>query len=290
MKIHCVTCGKPETKTRVIDSHYHCEECRKSVPEIQALNIDDASNLSQISFKNFKDWLTGTLQITLTEQFNRYAENLQSDIETIKTELAEVKRDLASEKSIVATQKKAIADLHKELNEVKQTNKDTTKYLINIDRNSRQHNAVLFGVSESDLSLKGKSSNDVVVAKTDSEKVQEILRVVQYKGEVKQFMRLGKKGDRPRPIKLMFDSPSKASSVIANSSKLKDLVDVKIYVKPDKTKKENDEFKRIGDKKRELLEKYPTAQGAQPRVILQKGVLTLDGVEVTRYQPIQTLF
>ena len=59
-------------------------------------------------------------------------------------------------------------------------------------------------------------------------------------------MRLGKKSDRPRPIKLMFDSHSKASSVIANSSKLKDLVDVKIYDKPDKTKKENDKFKATG--------------------------------------------
>ena len=172
---------------------------------------------------------------------------------------------------------------------MKQTTKDTTKYLINIDRNSRQHNAVLFGVSESELTLKCKSGNGVVVAKTDTEKVQEILRVVQYKGEIKHFVRLGKKGDRPHPIKLMFDSPSKANSVIANSSKLKDLVDVTIFLKSDKTKKEIKEFKRVGDKKHKLLEKYPTAQGAQPRVVLQKEVLTLDGVEVTRYQSIQTL-
>ena len=59
---------------------------------------------------------------------------------------------------------------------------------------------------------------------------------------------------------------------------------------PDKTKKENEEFKRVGDKKRQLLEQYPTEDEANPRVVLQKGVLTLDGVEVTRYQPIQTLF
>ena len=63
-----------------------------------------------------------------------------------------------------------------------------------------------------------------------------------------------------------------------------------IFIKPDKSKSENAEFKRVGDKKKELLKKYPNVEGQPARVVLKKGVLTLDGVEVTRYTPIQTLF
>ena len=89
---------------------------------------------------------------------------------------------------------------------------------------------------------------------------------------------------------LVFHSTSDANSAISNSGKLKSLINQKVFIKPDKSKSENAEFKRVGDKKKELLEKYPNVEGEHPRVILKKGVLTLDGVEVTRYTPIQTLF
>ena len=53
----------------------------------------------------------------------------------------------------------------------------------------------------------------MIVAKDDAQKVKGLLKIVQYNGEVKQIIRLGKPGDRPRPIKLIFDSPAKAQSV-----------------------------------------------------------------------------
>lgn len=291
VKKHCVLCGKPETKTRSIDAQFFCDECRKNVPRMQEFAVDDGANLSEISFGNFKTWLTGTLQLAFQEQLQSYMENLQSEIDVVKTELATVKKELHAEKSKVAEQLKTIGSLQTELTEVKQTTKDATKYLINVDRNSRQHNVVLFGVSEQEMQLRCTNSAQPVVAKEDSDKVKEILRIAEYEGEVKQHIRLGKKGegDRPRPIKVIFDSPTKAAAVISKSFKLKDIVNETIYIKPDKTKKENEEFKRVGDRKRELLEQYPT-EGGPPRVVLQKGVLTLDGVEVTRYQPVQTLF
>ena len=292
IKKHCVLCGKPETKSRNIDAQYICDECRKNVPSIQEFNIEDTSNLAEINFGTFKSWLTGTLQLAFQEQFKKYVENLQAENQAVKNDLATVKQDLKAEKNKVAEQKKTITDLQTEVNELRQTVKDTTKYLVNVDRNSRQHNAVIFGVSENDLQLKRTNDAEAVVARNDSEKVYEILKIVGFEDEVKQHIRLGKKGngDRPRPIKLIFHSPAEAASVISNSSKLKDVVDEIIFIKPDKTKKENDEFKRVGDKKRELLEQYPTMPGTDPRVVLKKGVLTLDGAEVTRYQPVQTLF
>ena len=68
---------------------------------------------------------------------------------------------------------------------------------------------------------------------------------------------------------------------------MKDIADQKIYVKPDKTKGEQEAFKRLGKRKEELLLEY---NNDKKRVELIKGVLYLDKVEVDRYKSPQTLF
>ena len=96
--------------------------------------------------------------------------------------------------------------------------------------------------------------------------------------------------DKVRPIKVRFISPASVTSILTNSKKLSDSPDRKIYVKPDKSKSENTEFQRMGKRKEELLQQYPTENENEPRVTLVKGVLKLDGTEVDRYQPVQSLF
>ena len=101
-----------------------------------------------------------------------------------------------------------------------------------------------------------------------------------------------------RPIKIKYSSSASASTVLKEGKKLKDLVDNKIYVKPDKTKKEIEEYQRLGKRKDELKEQYPVAevdeddeeQERRERVVLEKGVLTVDGTEVDRFKSVQTLF
>ena len=83
------------------------------------------------------------------------------------------------------------------------------------------------------------------------------------------------------------------AKVLFNSRmKLKDMFGegVAIYIKPDKTKSERDEFTRLGKKKQELMEKHPTAIGDDPRVVLKNGRLLVDNAEVDCYKTPQTLF
>ena len=40
----------------------------------------------------------------------------------------------------------------------------------------------------------------------------------------------------------------------------------------------------------ELLEQYPVIEEESSRVVLEKGVLKVDGVEVDKYEPVQSLF
>ena len=64
-----------------------------------------------------------------------------------------------------------------------------------------------------------------------------------------------------------------------------------IYMKPDKTKAERDEYSRLGKKKDELLLRHPLAdENGEPRVVLKSGVLLVDGVQVDCYKTPQSLF
>ena len=63
-----------------------------------------------------------------------------------------------------------------------------------------------------------------------------------------------------------------------------------IYCKPDKSKGEQTEFQRLGKKKTELLLKYPTPEDGNPRVVLEKGSLKVDNVEVDKFTPARSLF
>ena len=174
-KLHCVQCGRPETKNRSVDAQYHCDDCRKNVPQIRELNIGDASNLSDVSFGQFKTWLNTTLKLAFQEELNKHVENLKTEIKAVNSELLATKKELTAEKNRVTEQKKTIDNLSKDVIELKQSMKDMTKYLVNVDRNSRQHNAILFGVPEDDLLLRQDGLEDVV-ANTDSQKVKELFK------------------------------------------------------------------------------------------------------------------
>ena len=118
------------------------------------------------------------------------------------------------------------------------------------------------------------------------------------------MFRLGKKevvvnaeaapDERPRcrPIKMCFDSSVMAKLILNNSPKLKDLFgeDVKIYIKPDKTKSEREQFNLLGKKKEELMLRHPVPEGDPPRVVLKSGRLLVDNVQVDCYKAPQTLF
>ena len=65
---------------------------------------------------------------------------------------------------------------------------------------------------------------------------------------------------------------------------------MKIFFKPDKTLKEREEYQRLLKRKNELIASHPTEEGGENRVVLQKGVLTVDGVVTDRYKTPQTIF
>ena len=88
----------------------------------------------------------------------------------------------------------------------------------------------------------------------------------------------------------MLTSRENAKDVLAKSTALSKYKEHTIYIKPDKSKSEQQEFTRLGKRKKELLDQNPTNEGQEPRVKLEKGVLKLDGIEVDRYKSVQSIF
>ena len=98
---------------------------------------------------------------------------------------------------------------------------------------------------------------------------------------------------RSRPIKIRFETSSMARKVSEYSPRLKVLFkdsDTNIYVKPDRTKSERDEYTSLGKLKTELLNQHPSTEGQPPRVMLKSGKLLVDNTQVDYYRTPETPF
>ena len=174
-----------------------------------------------------------------------------------------------------------------EVNRLKAVGQNNLKYLVNLDRNIRREHIIIFGVPEEGTDLE---ANDVT-AKTDVEKCDFILRHIEVPMDNVHPFRLGQPtAGKVRPIKLKCTSSSIVGPILKASKKLKDLPNQTIYIKPDKTKAEVTEYQRLGKRKAELLLQYPVAEGEEQRVVLEKGILKVDGVQVDEFKSSQSLF
>ena len=301
----CCNCSKKATRTRTIDpTTAVCNECLANNNMASGgdeapgtgddySTISDDTVLSDIRFGDLKNWFRHELRSNVKQIVK---EELKTELDAVRKTVKDVTAVANQNKqSIGANVKKidSITDkfntLDKDHKEVEAMSKNNLKYLINLDRNERRQNVIFFGVPEDELTI-GNVTADTDLKKCNAlfqvMNVEEVCRVA-----VKEVFRLGviPEGDteKRRPLKVKFTSSKPASDVLKAGKELKNLEGENIYVKPDKTKGEQDEFKRIGNRKTELLAEY---SDDTERVKLSKGVLYVDGIEVDRYKSVQTLF
>ena len=185
--------------------------------------------------------------------------------------------------------KNSLKDIQEENEKLKKTGENNLKYLVNLDRNTRRSNVIVLGLPENenlDINTESLSS--------DEEKVEGLLKFIKVDSqvEIQNLERLGKvsdNGERHRPLKLQLKNSDMAYLITSNAYNLKTL-NKKIFMKPDKSNKEREEYQRLLKRKNELILSHPAADGAVSRVILKKGVLTVDGIVKDRYVSPQTIF
>ncbi|XP_063540733.1 uncharacterized protein LOC134749646 [Cydia strobilella] len=100
-----------------------------------------------------------------------------------------------------------------ELEEIKQTQDVQETRLDQLERDVRVRNLVFFGIEETERSY--FDLEDVVL-----KIINEDLKVACCKNDVQHIRRLGKKGEKPRPIIIGFTTLGKKIKILKNKSKL----------------------------------------------------------------------
>ena len=294
----CRECGKKATKNLHIDSFTStCTKCATTkIPEANensaSVIISDDKKLSEIPFSQFQLWIQLAIRDTIQSELKVTLEKYTKEIESVKKDLNAEKEKVTSLTTKVNNLSTELTELKTEHEKTKKVGEANLKYLINLDRNSRKHNVMIFGLPERDELVVGRENDgNEIRATNDDEKVSTVLSKLDSDMScVSNFHRMGKPGgDRPRPVKVILKSTTLAHNVLSKSKNLKNW-ESDIYVKPDKTKKEAEEFKRIGKRKADLLLQHPTTDPNNPIVTLTKGILRVNGTEVDKYNPIQSLF
>ena len=274
---------------------YYCTD--RYFPPLTAQAWDTLGTIKVEDFLKFLNTeLLGNFKTNIRDEYTSLIKPLQEEVQKLKTELGTIKTKLSSAQTEITELNSKLKTLHSNCEDEKKVTADNLKYLINHDRNYRQQNLIILGVPE--IPTLGN-----VEFESDNHVVNHLLEMVGVDEEVAllEVFRLGKKpvavddededGGRPRPIKVRLSDKYSVSTAIKNSKNLKDQFgQLKIFIEPDKTKKERDEYSRLGKNKKDLMEKYPTPEGGQPRVILNKGKLLVDGAEVDHFRSIQSLF
>ena len=275
-----------------------CKICRDirgdtEVDTENGVNIADDATMNEIRFCDLKNWFQNELRGSIKDIVKQ---EMTTQLAGLKKEISDVKKVSNEAKETATSNVTKVMNLEKELKAMKDAQKEESaisknnlKYLINFDRNERRQNVIMFGVPEDEIMI------NEVVCKSDREKCLALLDIMELRemcrNTVKEIFRLGKKDDedseKRRPVKIKFTSSTSATAVINAGAKLKELPNLNIYVKPDKTKGEQEAFKRLGKRKEELLREY---ENNEERVKLKKGVLYVDDIEVDRYKSPQTLF
>ena len=302
MSNYCNQCGKKATTKRTVYNGGGCSDCSDEPTDVSlTLPHKAGDTLGSIKVEEFINFmnseLLGKFRQIIHNEYTALIKPIQDEVETLKTEVKSLKTKLATAETDITDLKGKLQTLTAECETEKKVSADNLKYLISHDRNYRQQNLVLLGVPDRAKITLGEEEFD-----NDEGVVSHILGKVGVDEDVAilETFRLGKKPDdadeddedeSPRPIKVRLADRFSVSTALKNSYKLKNQFgELKIFLKPDKTKSEREEYGRLGKRKAELLKQYPTPESGVPRVLLTKGKLLVDNAQVDEYRSTQSLF
>ena len=287
--------------------------------EVTVGSTDFWGNMKKLldtKFDNFEQTIAVKLNQKIKEEVKVHVEKETADI---RKELVAQKKESKKLSDEVIVLKSKLEDTITKLNSVEKSHidngtvtKNNLKYLVNTDRNRRAHNIIIFGLEEKVplkiLEIEGvyqelnefcEEDKNIVDENikwlhTDEEKV---LGILKYLGipqasnstHLSESIRMGRVEGK-RSLKIVFTNTDIARKIIAAAPKLKSAKKLQIFIKPDKTKGEREEFSRLLQRKKELMDTHPPIGGNQSRISLTKGILKVDGVQVDEFKPPQSIF
>ena len=294
---HCTECGRKGTKSgsRVLNTETNqCSDCVAPTEGVEGASartrttVNPDSMLGELSFRDFTEWFKGEVGDMISKKVEEATKDIKKEVDSVKKSAKTANDDIAGMKTQIESLKTSLQTVQDENKQLKKTCANNLKYLINSDRNTRRSNIMVLGLSEQeDLTINENTAQD------DKEKIDSLMDYIGIGSEnvdIVSYSRLGKEGQEGvRPIKMTMKNSDMAKTILSNAPQLKTL-NKKIFLKPDKSFKEREEFQRLLKKKEECMLSHPSTEEGPERVILKNGVLKVDGVEVDSYKPPQTIF
>ena len=266
---YCIDCGRKGTKSgsRAVNPQTNkCSECVLPTDDVEGDNVERDSGavtginadsmLSEISFRDFTQWFKGEVTEMISKKVDEATKDIKKEVDSAKKSAKTANDDIAGMKTQIESLKTSLKAVQDENKQLKTTCANNLKYLINSDRNSRRSNVMVLGLSEAeDLTIAENTAHG------DKEKIDLLMNHIGIGSEnvdIVSHSRLGKEGQEGvRPIKMTMKNGDMAKSVLSNASKLKTL-NKKIFLKPDKSFKEREEFQRLLKKKEEAVLSHPS--------------------------------
>ncbi|XP_063369379.1 uncharacterized protein LOC134657745 [Cydia amplana] len=153
------------------------------------------------------------------DELQKLIREMQSDlnnkfasIETQVSQIPELEEKISS--SIKTHMDEKFENLNGDLGNIHSQIKEQEKRLDLLERNAIQRNLVFFGVEESEKSYFHLQNNIIDI-------VNNKMKVSILELEVQAVRRMGKKGDRPRPISVTFSTLGKKIKILQTKKELK---------------------------------------------------------------------
>ena len=284
---YCQECGKKAGKKVVICViRKTCETCLSNKgATVSPIQIDPGKNLSDLSVNDLisiVDSKMAEFNKTLTD----FEQRLTTKFDKMKAELKEeISKEIEKETKAINEEMKSMKDTQEVM---KKTSLEQQQYLEKLRRENSSCNVIITGIPKTILindaqteDATAKMQHIVTLVDntitSDDYKVLKIFELKQYAG-----------GSEKQSIKIRFTDINKKQSFMKKKMVLKSLQNdhplKKVYINNDDPPLTHKENVRLRSKAYELRQK------GEGTILLQKGVLTKDGVQVDRFDLSNQLF
>lgn len=256
----------------------------ENIPPLSKDNLDQPITAGMM-LKIFSDFMK-PIQDKLNEHEKRIT-TLENKCEATNESVSKVeeKTNIIEQKLTAAGTK--IKNLESANEKLKNVVTKQQSHISSQDKNARFKNIVIAGLCEN--ALLDENGNEI--ASADEEKVQVVLDALQLDDiQFNHCRRTGNKDQgpqaRPRFLIVEFQKQNDRNKVRSGAHLLNNFQHLKnLRIKADLSKAERDEYKRLYGVKDKLVAENPLAT-----IVVEKGLLKMDGVQVDKYSVKNAVF
>ncbi len=225
--------------------HWFCQSCNE-----EAISAVKTSQLIETKCRQYVREMKEELLEHIEEKIDKELDSTRLELQQVKEEICGVKHQIANQDM------QAARIIEEKMADTAQMNVSEIQ-----ERNARRNNLVIFNIPESN-----KVEPDDV-KREDSKQVEDILQRIDAPCDFNVLMRVGKKGDAPRPVKIRIKEEADRTNILKSAKKLKGSV---IFINKDMTPLERAEHRKLVTERKRRQEQSDT-QGLEAHWIIRRG-------------------